>query len=877
MPADLIGAFVDRLPIGWTALRARGGTAAARTLIDDLRLLDRIRQPALASAPERVPAPARGASEILVALVLAVAAFQTVSCLALVAAASGVSATHGVPRPSRVVLALAFSAGALVVRTAAARDRRSLGVVAVLACVAAAFARGSTTGLASAAFPHAQLVLRWVLPIAFAPAALWHFALAFPLVDRFTGLDVLARRAATGAWLLGAVLFATILSVGLGVLRDTFIVGRTGPTSVFWHLLALAIAPAIVVVAVRSRHAAHASGRRIARFALALAAGITPFLLFGLLRMAIPPVDQWFIESGSNGHLWIDRLVLWPLAAIPVLSCGALLLDRPLERQVVPGMPSRDQVASTALFLILLTPVAALAVLVHELRHVRLADLPWTPHRWELLFAGCGSLLALLTAAWRIAAGTRVLLPATDRWRLSNAIERIRLARGEREIASVLAEEIVAGMAAASGGVLFPTSHGSFVDPSGGVGPLRGDAALAAVFRETAGPLDLSEHALRALLPADERLWAAAHGIEMAAALRDREGVPIAILVFGRKPAGRFRRRDQWLAATLIAAAAAPQTCADDPVRPTPASRDPHDELAFECEACGMVSGSLCARCACGAPMAVGALPRRLGATFAIERRLASGGMGVVYQAHDVRLDRDVALKTVPQLRRETAARLRVEARSMAALSHEGVATLYGIEFWRATPVLVTEYLPGGTLAARLAAGPMRPLDAVTMACRIAEALAYVHERGMLHGDVKPGNIAFTATGSPKLLDFGLAALIGSIVRGHGGTPGYLPPEAFRFSVVTPSVDLWALTVTLLNAIAGRDACSAVHRPRALAAVLKDVSQRVPSMRQRTALRAFFERALARRPEARFATTLDLLAALRALASLLGDDSRTDP
>ncbi|HWK08472.1 MAG TPA: hypothetical protein VNR64_00375, partial [Vicinamibacterales bacterium] len=120
MPADLIGAFVDRLPIGWTALRARGGTAAARTLIDDLRLLDRIRQPALASAPERVPAPARGASEILVALVLAVAAFQTVSCLALVAAASAVSATHGVPRPSRVVLALAFSAGALVVRTAAA-------------------------------------------------------------------------------------------------------------------------------------------------------------------------------------------------------------------------------------------------------------------------------------------------------------------------------------------------------------------------------------------------------------------------------------------------------------------------------------------------------------------------------------------------------------------------------------------------------------------------------------------------------------------------------------------------------------------------------------------------------------------------------------
>src|SRR5258707_13213131 len=131
--------------------------------------------------------------------------------------------------------------------------------------------------------------------------------------------------------------------------------------------------------------------------------------------------------------------------------------------------------------------------------------------------------------------------------------------------------------------------------------------------------------------------------------------------------------------------------------------------------------------------------------------------MGVVYLAHDTALDRDVALKTLRNLRPHRVERLRDEARAMAALNHESLATLYGLEIWRGTPVLVVEYFPKGTLADRLSHGPLAPEDAIALGLQLARALAYMHARAVEHRDLKPSNIAFTPAGRVKLLDFGLA------------------------------------------------------------------------------------------------------------------------
>ena len=189
--------------------------------------------------------------------------------------------------------------------------------------------------------------------------------------------------------------------------------------------------------------------------------------------------------------------------------------------------------------------------------------------------------------------------------------------------------------------------------------------------------------------------------------------------------------------------------------------------------------------------------------------------MGVVYLARDVRLDRPVALKTLPAIAADHVEALRSEARAMASLDHPSVAALYGLETWRDTPVLVTEYLPGGTLADRLASGALPVDEAVTCAIHVAEALSAVHARGWTHGDLKPGNIGFTAYGTPKLLDFGLSRCAPVEALGPGqrdddefdhavaGTPLYLSPEARAGRPHPEADDVWALAAVVAEAIGG--------------------------------------------------------------------------
>ena len=112
----------------------------------------------------------------------------------------------------------------------------------------------------------------------------------------------------------------------------------------------------------------------------------------------------------------------------------------------------------------------------------------------------------------------------------------------------------------------------------------------------------------------------------------------------------------------------------------------------------------------------------------------------------------------------------------MSTVTHPGVAQIHGVESWRGRPFLVVEFLPGGTLEDRLRDGPLAPAQALSVAARLADALATLHEKGFLHGDVKPSNIGFTSEGSPKLLDFGLAHAVDDTAM-VGGTLPYLSPE----------------------------------------------------------------------------------------------------
>ena len=147
--------------------------------------------------------------------------------------------------------------------------------------------------------------------------------------------------------------------------------------------------------------------------------------------------------------------------------------------------------------------------------------------------------------------------------------------------------------------------------------------------------------------------------------------------------------------------------------------------------------------------------------THKILALLGAGGMGEVYQAHDTKLRRDVAIKVLPESFAHDAdrlARFRREAQLLASLNHPNIATIHGLEDSNGTSYLVMELVPGETLAQHIKLDGAVPIEeALTIAKQIAEALEAAHEKGIIHRDLKPANVKLTPEGKVKVLDFGLA------------------------------------------------------------------------------------------------------------------------
>src|SRR5713226_9613530 len=148
---------------------------------------------------------------------------------------------------------------------------------------------------------------------------------------------------------------------------------------------------------------------------------------------------------------------------------------------------------------------------------------------------------------------------------------------------------------------------------------------------------------------------------------------------------------------------------------------------------------------------------------YRILEQIGAGGMGIVYRAHDEQLDRDVALKVLfaGMLADESARKqFRKEALAHAKLNHPNIETVFEFGNQDGVDFLVTEYIPGTTLDANLAAGALTETEIVRLGTQLAEGLAAAHEHGVIHRDLKPGNLRLTPDGRLKILDFGLARLI---------------------------------------------------------------------------------------------------------------------
>jgi serine/threonine protein kinase len=216
--------------------------------------------------------------------------------------------------------------------------------------------------------------------------------------------------------------------------------------------------------------------------------------------------------------------------------------------------------------------------------------------------------------------------------------------------------------------------------------------------------------------------------------------------------------------------------------------------------------------------------------------------MGEVYRARDTTLGRDVALKVLPDNVAndgDRTARFRREAQILASLNHPLIAAIYGIEDSGATPVLVLELVEGVTLAERIAAGPLPPGEALTIAQQIAQALEAAHERGIVHRDLKPANIKLRPDGTVKVLDFGLARALepssdlasGALatvtspaVTAFGvilGTAAYMSPEQACGQTVDRGTDIWAFGAVLFEMLTGARAFEGSDPTQTVASVLR--------------------------------------------------------
>ena len=255
---------------------------------------------------------------------------------------------------------------------------------------------------------------------------------------------------------------------------------------------------------------------------------------------------------------------------------------------------------------------------------------------------------------------------------------------------------------------------------------------------------------------------------------------------------------------------------------------------------------------------------------YEIIRTLGQGGMGLVLLARDTKLGRLVAIKLL-QGRGIATARLLDEARITAQCRHDSIVVIYEVDELHGLPYMVLEYLEGRTLREVLSAGASRALPtgfALDIVTSVVRALAAAHERGVVHRDLKPENIMLLDTGQVKVLDFGMAQHGDPVSPGaFGGTLPYMAPEQWRREHIDARTDLWAVGVLVHELVAGAHPLAPLA-PEQLASI-QDLEAPMPRLEgvrpELAALSEIVERCLRKRPEERFGSAAELLAALAPL------------
>ena len=737
--------------VNWSGIERAAGNTRDADLINQLRIVSAI------GATRRTDAPSgptwwSRAVEAGVAVVLCIAVVQ------LALAILGTPDRLGRVAWLHVANVLMFGVGGVVLLAGGGRDPRLPLLGGLFVTIGSAFA--ATLMPSSGASPGGTLiaVFRPLLPEAFLPLMLWRFVRQFPV-------DIQRRRARRVASVLvdvsfgvGAILFTTNAIGGLGdwtmpaplkALCD--LLERNDAESVYWPLLFAIGAPAIPFLLWKTRLETYEDRRRVMLFVGALAVGLTPFLVAVVATPFVPALRDGLVQQRVGIVLYAA------LASIVPITAYSVAVDRVMNLQFLIRTTLKYATARYAVWALSLGPIAYVGFDIYANQQLTIAQYFERSRPVEPLAL---SAVGLVTLTLR-----QHLLCAIDRWflvepfdqsqTLARLEQRCRMAGSLRGVTEALSAELSRGLSAPSVAVLLVNDDGSELVPvQGTTRPIRRDSTLLDVLRSTRGDVPLDSHALgsigRLLLPAD-RKWLHDADAHLLAPLVGSTGMLLGVVVIGEARTGFPYSVPHFALVTAACGRAAMQIenrrlrgrVADKSGQPSDPSNqglDWRDEPAVYCPGCSLVWSPETRQCSCGTAAAVAALPLFIHGKFRLERLVGAGGMGVVYLAVDMVLDRKVAIKTLPSLRSESAERLHREARTMAMVLHPNLALIYGTEQWRGSNGAAhrcwsSSIWPGersvtGSVAAD---PPVSYARAIELGIVLADVLDRVHTAGVLH------------------------------------------------------------------------------------------------------------------------------------------------
>ena len=266
---------------------------------------------------------------------------------------------------------------------------------------------------------------------------------------------------------------------------------------------------------------------------------------------------------------------------------------------------------------------------------------------------------------------------------------------------------------------------------------------------------------------------------------------------------------------------------------------------------------------------------------YRIAEKIGAGGMGEVYRAHDEHLARDVAIKVLPAgtLSDQSARRhFRNEALALSKLNHPGIATIYDFDTQEGVDFLVMEYIPGITLSEKVAGRPLQEKEVLSLGVQLAEGLAAAHEHGVVHRDLKPGNLRVTSDGRLKILDFGLAKLWHPVTasaeteslsetQAMAGTLPYMAPEQLLGGEIDTRTDIHAAGAVLFEMAAGQRPFAKLEQAQLIAAILRQAPAPPGQLNPQVSseLERIIGKCLEKEPENRYQSAKELAVDLQRL------------